>query len=132
MQNVPLGMQVVVYSEHVKSEDWNLRVDGTIEPSTPSLEHLRECQTADEWTGQKFEWTRSQSLHCRLKEHEFRGKDSPSKTSTKSEPLLDAQVATQSKTTKGRELIQIVAEYELENVSEQLHKGQKDWIEGMR
>ena len=46
--------------------------------------------------------------HC--KEHESVGKESPSKTSTNSEPLLDAMVAMQSKTTKGRTPIQIVAE----------------------
>ena len=45
-------------------------------------------------------------------------KKSPSKTSTNSEPLLGARVATQSETTKGRKPIQIVAEYELKNVSE--------------
>ena len=33
---------------------------------------------------------RSEFLHCHLKEHEFRGNASPSKTSTNSEPLLDA------------------------------------------
>ena len=45
--------------------------------------------------------------------HESRGKESPSKTSTNSEPLLDALVATQSKTTKGRKPIQIAAEHAL-------------------
>ena len=54
----------------------------------------------------------------------------PSKTSNKSEALLDAQVATPSKTTKWRKPIEI--EYELKNVSESLHKGQKDWTEEVR
>ena len=33
---------------------------------------------------------------------------------------------------KGRKSIQIVAEYELKNVSEELHKEQKDWVEEVR
>ena len=41
-----------------------------------------------------------QSRVCQLKEHESRGKESPSKTSNNSDPLLDAQVGTQTKTTK--------------------------------
>ena len=45
-------------------------------------------------------------------EHGFRGKESPSKTSTNSEPLLDNWVAMQAKTTKERKPIQIVAECE--------------------
>ena len=45
-------------------------------------------------------------------------KESPSKTLTNSEPLLDAQVATQSKATDGCKPIQIVAECELKNVTE--------------
>ena len=67
-----------------------------------------------------------------MREHEFRGNASPSKTSKNSEPLLDAQVATQSKTTKGRKPIQTVAESELKNVSESFHTEQLDWDEGMR
>ena len=52
------------------------------------------AETADgQWTDQIFERIRFQFLHCLLKEHEFRGKGSPSKTKTNSEPLLDAQVA---------------------------------------
>ena len=71
-------------------------------------------QTADgQWTDQIFERIRFQFLHCPLKEHEFRGKGSPSKTKTNSEPLLDAQVAMQSKTTEGHKPIQIVVEGEL-------------------
>ena len=62
---------------------------------------------------QKSEWIRSRSRLCHLKEYESRGKESPSKTSNNSEPLLVAQIATQSKTTKGRKPTQIVAEYEL-------------------
>ena len=46
--------------------------------------------------------------------------------------LLDAQVATQSKTTKRRKPIQTVAESELKNVSESFHTEQLDWDEGMR
>ena len=33
VQNVSLAIQMV-YSELVKSEDWNVRVDGTKKPST--------------------------------------------------------------------------------------------------
>ena len=40
----------------------------------------------------------------------------PRKTSTNSAPLLDAQVAIQSRTTKGRKPIQFVAEYELRKI----------------
>ena len=42
-----------------------------------------------------------QSLHCCSREHEFRGKESPSETSTSSEPRLDVQAAMQSRTIKG-------------------------------
>ena len=52
------------------------------------------------WTDQKFEWTPFQSLHCRLREHESRRRESLSKTLISSEQRLDAQVAMQSKTTE--------------------------------
>ena len=61
--------------------------------------------------------TRSQFTHRHLQEHEFRGKEPLSKTSTNSEPVFDAPVATQSKTTSGRKPIQICAECEMKNVS---------------
>ena len=53
-------------------------------------------------------------------------------TSTNLEPLFDAPVATQSKTTQGRKLIQIVAENELKIVSVELRKEQKGWIKQVR
>ena len=61
--------------------------------------------TGGKWTDQEFEWTGSQSRHCHLKEHKFRGKESSSKISTNSEPLLDVRVAMQSKTTKGHRTV---------------------------
>ena len=110
----------MVYLELAKSDDWSRRADGT------------KTRLADgQWTDQKFEWTRSQSHHCHLEEHESRGKESPRKTSTNSKPLMDAQVATQSKITNGRKPKKIVAGCELKNLSEKLHKEQKDWIEEM-
>ena len=88
--------------------------------------------TDGRWTDgqQKFERSRDQFLHCNLKEHEFRGKESRGKTLMNSEPLLDAQVAVLSKTRTRRKPIQINAERELKDGSESLHKEQKDWIEG--
>ena len=71
-----------------------------------------------QWTDQKFEWTQSQSLRCHSREHESRGKESPSKTSTNSDTLWDAQVATQSRTTNGHKPTQTVAEFELKDASE--------------
>ena len=76
-----------------------------------------------------MEWTQFQSGHGHLKEFESSVKESPSKTSTNLEPLLIAQVATQSRTSNGHKLIQIIAGCELKNAPEQLHKEQKDWIE---
>ena len=55
-----------------------------------------------QWTDQKFEWTPFQSIRCRLREHESRGKESPSKTLMSSEQRLDAQAAMQSKTTEAQ------------------------------
>ena len=101
-----LGMQMVC-SELVKSDDWNRRTD-------------------EQQTDHTFEWIRSQYRHCHLKEQESREKEPPSKTPNNSEPLLDAQDATQAKTTKGRIPIQIVAEYELMKVSEELHRSRKN------
>ena len=49
------------------------------------------------WTGQKFEWTPFQSLRCRLRVHEYGGRESPRKTLMSSEPRLDAQVANREK-----------------------------------
>ena len=46
-----------------------------------------------------------------------KGKGSQSKTSMSSEPLWNAQVATQSRTTNGHKPIQTVAESELKNAS---------------
>ena len=56
----------------------------------------------------------------------------PNKTLTNSEPRLDAQVAMQSRTTKGHKPSQIAAESESKNASEPLHMEQKDWIEEMK
>ena len=53
-----------------------------------------------QWTDQKFEWTPFQSLRCRSREHESRGRESPSKTLMSSEPRLDTHAATQSKAGK--------------------------------
>ena len=73
-----------------------------------------------------------QSLHCRLREHESRGRESPSKTLKSSEQRSDDQVAMQSKTTKEHRHTQIAAECESKNASEPLRKEQKGWIEEMR
>ena len=67
--------------------------------------------------------------HCHSNEHDSKGKESPSMTSTSSEPLLEALVATQSKTTNGRKPTQIVAEFESKTASESLGKEHADWIE---
>ena len=92
----------------------------------------QRMQTANgRWTDQKFEWTRSQSRHCHFQEHESRGKESPRKTSTSSDPRLDVQAAMRSGTTKERNFTQIVAESESKSVSEPLHT-QRDLIEGIR
>ena len=48
------------------------------------------------------------------------------------EPRLDAQVATQSRTTKGHKTTQIASESESKNASEPLHMEEKDWIEEMK
>ena len=59
-------------------------------------------------------------------------KESQSRTSTNSEARLDAQVAMQSRTTKGYKPIQIAADCESENASEPLHMEQKDCIDEMK
>ena len=98
----------MVYSEPVKSEDWDHRADGAKKPSRTLLHCFGERQTADgQRTDQNFEWTRYQSRHCLVKEHESKVKDSPSRTSMNPEPLLDVLVALQLKTTKGCRAIQI-------------------------
>ena len=84
------------------------------------------------WTDQKLEWTPFQSLRCRSKEHEPRGRESPSKTSMSSEPRSDVQAAMRSGTTKEHKHTQIVAEGTLKSVSESLRMEQKGWIEEMR
>ena len=85
-----------------------------------------------QWTDQKLEWTPFQSLRCRSREHESRGRESPSKTSTTSEPQLDAQAAMRSGTTKEHKHTQIVAESESKSVSEPLRMEQRDWKEEMK
>ena len=70
VQNASLRMQMV-FSELVKSEDWNRRADGTKKPSRRQM---------GQQTDQKSEWIRSQSCHCHMKEHESTGEESPSKT----------------------------------------------------
>ena len=85
-----------------------------------------------QWTDQKLKWTPFQSLRCRSRVHEYRGRESPSKTSTSSEPRLDAQAAMQSGTTKEHKHTQIVAECELKCDSEPLHMAQRDWTEEMK
>ena len=84
------------------------------------------------WTDQKFEWTPFQSLRCRLRERESRGRESPGKTLMSSEPRLDAQIAMQSRTTREHKHTQIAAERESKNASEPLRMEQKGWIEEMR
>ena len=74
----------------------------------------------------------TQSLRCRLREHESRGRESPSKTLMSSEPRSDAQVAMQSKTRKEHRHTQIAARRESKNASEPLRIEQKGWIEEMR
>ena len=85
-----------------------------------------------QWTEQKFERIQFPFLHCHLKVHGFRGKESQSKTLRSSEPLSDVKVAMRSETTRGHRPIQTVAGNELKDVSESLHKGQKGWIEEMK
>ena len=51
-------------------------------------------------TDQKFELIPFQSLHCHLREHESRGRESPSRTLNNSDLQLDAQVVMQSRTTR--------------------------------
>ena len=86
-----------------------------------------------QWTDQKFEWTPPfQSLHCCSREHEFRGKESPSETSASSEPRLDVQAAMQSRTIKEHRHTQSVAGSESKNVSEPLRMEQKGWIEEVK
>ena len=82
-----------------------------------------------QWTDQKLEMIPFQSLRCRLREHESRGRDSPSKTSTSSEPRLDAQAAMRSGTTKEHKHTQIVAECELRRDSKPLRMEQRDKTE---
>ena len=73
-----------------------------------------------------------QSLRCRSRVYEYRGRESPSETSTSSEPRLDAQAAMQSGTTKEHKHTQIVANCELRSDSEPLRMGQRDWTEEMK
>ena len=70
------------------------------------------------WTDWKLRWTPFQSFRCRSREHESRGRGSPSKTLMSSEPRLDAQVAMESKTTKEHRPTQIAAERESKNASQ--------------
>ena len=83
-----------------------------------------------QWADQKLKWTLFQSLRCRSRVHEYRGRESLSKTSTSSEPRLDAQAAMQSGTTKEHKHTQIVAECELRSDSEPLRMGQSDLDRG--
>ena len=66
-------------------------------------------------TDQTFEWTPLQSLRCRLREHESRGKESPSKK----------LMSSKSKTTKEHRHTQIAAECESKNAPELLRMEQK-------
>ena len=79
-----------------------------------------------QWTDQKLAWTPFQSLRCRSREHESRGRESPSKTSMSSEPRLHAQAAVRSGTTKEYRHTQIAAEGELKSVSEPLRVEQRE------
>ena len=90
VQNVSLGMQMV-FSEIVKSEDLNFRADGTKKPSTIKIIGVPWRMTDGRCTVDRpeirvdpipipplpLEGTRIQ-------------RERPSKTSTNSEPLLDA------------------------------------------
>ena len=53
-----------------------------------------------QWTDQKLEWTPFQSLRCRSREHESRGRESPRKTSMSSEPRSDAKACNAIKDNK--------------------------------
>ena len=85
-----------------------------------------------QWTDQKLEWTPFQSFRCLSREHESRGRESPSKTSMSLEPRLDAQAAMRSGTTKEHKHAQIVAEGESKSVSEPLRMEHRDWSEEMK
>ena len=61
--------------------------------------------------------------------HECRGRESPSKTLTSSEPQLDAQSAMRSGTTKEHKHTQIVAECELRKDLEPLRMEQRGWTD---
>ena len=63
-------------TEAIKKRNWNI------------LENDRR-QMDSVHADQKFEWTQSQSLRCHSRVHECRGRESPSKTLTNSEPRLD-------------------------------------------
>ena len=84
------GMWLGMRNISAKPEDWNRITDGI-----RSRDHQQcdcgalEVDTDGRWklAGQKFMWTQSPSRHCHLREHEFRGKKSQSKTSISSEPL---------------------------------------------
>ena len=116
----------------VKSEDWNRRADGTKNPVNNVI-GVPWRMTDGRWTGDRPGIRVPIPVrHCHSDEHDSKGKESPSMTSTSSEPLLEALVATQSKTTNGRKPTQIVAESESQNGSEPLHMEQKDWIEEMK
>ena len=78
-----------------------------------------------QWTDQKLKWT--QPLRCRSRVHQYRGRESPSKTSTSSEPRMNAQAAMRSETTKEHKHTQIVAECESRSDPEPLRMGQRDW-----
>ena len=78
-----------------------------------------------QWTDLKLECTPLQFLRCRSREHESRGRESPSKTSMSSEPRLVAQAATRSGTTKEHNHTQIAAESQWKNASEPLRMEQE-------
>ena len=75
------------------------------------------------WRMTDGQWTPFQSLHCRSRVYEYRGRESPSKTSTSSEPRLDAQAAMQSGQQESTSTI--VAECELRSNSQPLRMGRE-------
>ena len=86
-----------------------------------------------QWTDQKFDGADAIPIPPLPfeGEREFREKESPSETSTSSEPRLDVQAAMQSRTKEHRHT-QSVAGSESKNVSETLRMDQKCWIEDVK
>ena len=76
---------------------WDTEAANSVIWST--LENDRHTASG-QWTDQRSEWTPSQSLFCHSRERESRRRESSCKTSTNSEPPLDAQAANAIKENK--------------------------------